>query len=135
MSQVIVNPCALPFVLVNHFNMPAKAIQTLMSAGNLFPHSNSARKRMRNETFLLQLGCGSKLYMPSTLNIDLILCHTQLILCAENVKSWVFHFTFQAYILPHTRDIHIECSKQFKWNLYFYVSGQSRLIWAALKLH
>ena len=23
------------------------------------------------------------------------------------------------------RDIHIECSKQFKRNLYFYVSGQS----------
>ena len=23
------------------------------------------------------------------------------------------------------RDIHIECSEQFKWNLYFYVSGQS----------
>ena len=47
-----------------------------------------------------------KLYIPSTLNIDLILWHTQLIVCAENVKSWykswVFPFTFQAYILPHT---------------------------------
>ena len=32
------------------------------------------------------------------------------------------------------RDIHIECSKQFKWNSYFYVSGQSRPFWAALKL-
>ena len=32
------------------------------------------------------------------------------------------------------RDIHTECSKQFKWNLYFYVSGQSRLFWAVLKL-
>ena len=29
-----------------------------------------------------------KLYIPSTLNIDLILWHTQLIACAENVKSW-----------------------------------------------
>ena len=27
---------------------------------------------------------------------------TQLIGCAENVKSWVFPFTVQAYILPHT---------------------------------
>ena len=48
----------------------------------------------------------AKLYIPSTLNIDLILWHTQLIVCAENVrswlKSWVFPFTFQAYILPHT---------------------------------
>ena len=27
-------------------------------------------------------------------------------------------------IIGHNlRDIHIECSKQFKWNLYFYVSG------------
>ena len=33
-----------------------------------------------------------------------------------------------------TRDIHIECSKQFKWNLYFYVTGQSRPFWAVLKL-
>ena len=30
----------------------------------------------------------AKLYIPSTLNIDLILWHTQLIVCAENVKSW-----------------------------------------------
>ena len=40
--------------------------------------------------------------MKSTLNIDLILWHTQLVVCAENVKSWGFPFTFQAYILPHT---------------------------------
>ena len=43
-----------------------------------------------------------KLFIPSTLNIDLLLWHTQLIVCAENLKSWVFPFTFQAYILPHT---------------------------------
>ena len=36
--------------------------------------------------------------------------------------------------LPKGRDIHIECSKQFKWNSYFYVSGQSQLCWAALEL-
>ena len=30
----------------------------------------------------------TKLYTPSTLNIDLILWHTQWIVCAENVKSW-----------------------------------------------
>ena len=48
----------------------------------------------------------SKLYIPSILNIDLILWHTKLIVCAENVKSWfkswVFPFTFQAYFLPNT---------------------------------
>ena len=32
------------------------------------------------------------------------------------------------------RDIHIECSKQFKWNLYFYGFGQSGPFWAELKL-
>ena len=32
------------------------------------------------------------------------------------------------------RDIYIECSKRFKWNSYFYVSGQSLPFWAALKL-
>ena len=55
-----------------------------------------------NQKFII----GAKVYIPSTLNIDLILWHTQLIVSAENVKSWfkswVFHFTFQAYILPHT---------------------------------
>ena len=35
---------------------------------------------------------------------------------------------------PTVRDIHIECSKQFKCNLYFYGSGQSRPFWAELKL-
>ena len=33
-----------------------------------------------------------------------------------------------------SRDIHIECSKQFKWNLYFCVSGQSGPFWVVLKL-
>ena len=30
--------------------------------------------------------------------------------------------------------IYTKYSKQFKWNSYFYVSGQSRPFWAALKL-
>ena len=42
-----------------------------------------------------------KLNIPSTLNIDLMLWHAQLIVCAENVKSWVNSFTFQAYTLLH----------------------------------
>ena len=61
-----------------------------------------------------------KLYIPSTLNIDLILWHTQLIVCAGNVKSWfkswIFHFTFQAYILPNI----LNCMgvSLFKFELY-----------------
>ena len=54
---------------------------------------------LKDDAALLKLKL--KLYIPSTLNIDLILWHTQLIVCAENVKSWfkswVFIFTFQAY--------------------------------------
>ena len=61
-------------------------------------------------SFVLQ----TKLYIPSTLNIDLILWHTQLIVCAENdiswFKSWVFPFTFQAY---HTSQIFAEMRTLF----------------------
>ena len=60
-----------------------------------------------------------KLYIPSTLNIDLILWHTQLIVCPENVKSWfkswVFPFTFQAYILSHT--LNCMCVSLFKFHI------------------
>ena len=52
-----------------------------------------------------------KLYIPNTLKIVILLWHTQLIVCAENVKlwfkSWVFPFTFQDYILPHTLNCNI----------------------------
>ena len=48
----------------------------------------------------INVGGIAQLYIPSTLNIGLILWHTQLNVCAENVnswiKSWVTHFTFQA---------------------------------------
>ena len=58
-------------------------------------------------------------YIPSTLNIKLIQWHTQLIVCAENdkswFKSWVFPFTFQAYILPHT--LNCMCVSLFKFHI------------------
>ena len=49
----------------------------------------------------------SIVYLYLAQNIDLILLwHTQLIVYAENVKSWFkswdFSFTFQAYILQNT---------------------------------
>ena len=43
-------------------------------------------------------------------------------------KTYLYPF------VPFNRDIHIECSKQFKLILYFYVFRQSRSFWAALKL-
>ena len=39
-----------------------------------------------------------------------------------------------AFDLNPERYIYIECSKQFKWNLYFCVSGQSQQFWTVLKL-
>ena len=54
---------------------------------------------------------------------------------SRTTKAWWLKFFFFATQIHITiRDIHIECSKQFKWNSYFYMSGQSRLFWAALKL-
>ena len=48
----------------------------------------------------------AKLYTPSTLNIDFIQWHTQLNMCAVKLITHDlihdFHFTFQAYALPHT---------------------------------
>ena len=38
--------------------------------------------------------CSPKLYIPSTLNIDLILWHTQLIVCAENSNQGLNHGVF-----------------------------------------
>ena len=46
--------------------------------------------------------------------------------------SILIYFLFDIFDTK-TRDIHIECSKQFKWNSYFYVSGQSGPFWAVLK--
>ena len=64
----------------------------------------------------------TKLYIPSAPNIDIILWHTQLIVCAENIKSWfkswVFPLTFQAYILLYTLDcMCVSLSKFHIWIL------------------
>ena len=56
-------------------------------------------------------------YIPSTLNVDLILWHTQLIVCAKNIKSWVIHFTFQAYTMPWLCPINwIVCVSLFEFH-------------------
>ena len=43
--------------------------------------------KLNNNKDVKNWATASKLYTPSTLNIDLILWHTQLIVCAENDKS------------------------------------------------
>ena len=52
------------------------------------------------------LALEAKLYTPSTLNIDFIQWHTKLNVCAVKLITHDlihdFHFTFQAYTLPHT---------------------------------
>jgi hypothetical protein len=67
--------------------------------------------------------CKTKLYIPNTLNIDLILWHTQLIACAENVKSWVIYFTFQAYTIPHTLNCICDCL--FKFHICIFSTAQN----------
>ena len=79
------------------------------------------------------------MYLFTAEPLDFIYCWTFEIICLL-LNLWIFFtaepldffycWTFE--IMP--RDIHIECSKQFKWNLYFYVSGQSGPFWAVLKL-
>ena len=79
------------------------------------------------------------MYLFTAEPLDFIYCWTFEIICLL-LNLWIFFtaepldffycWTFE--IMP--RDIHIECSKQFKWNLYFYVSGQSGLFCAVLKL-
>ena len=73
------------------------------------------RNKVRNQGYFMPLKRQAKLYIPSTLNIYLILWHTQWIVCAENVKSWGFPFTFQAYILPHT--LKYMCVSLFKFHI------------------
>ena len=69
---------------------------------------------------------GQKLYCERTL------WHSNSMFgSSHSATSW---FLVVEYVNSIARDIHIECSKQFKWNSYFYVSGQSRPFWAALKL-
>ena len=60
------------------------------------------------------LTIGTKLYIPSTLNIDLILWHTQNV--KTWVKSWVISFTFQAYTLPHT--LNFICVSLFTFHIW-----------------
>ena len=52
------------------------------------------------------------------------------------LNTYIFYHTDNWFLSlkDWPRDIHIECSKQFKWNLYIYVLGQSRPFWAVLKL-
>ena len=80
---------------------------------------HKSSKPLESTVHLFKWTSVSKLYISSTVNIDLILWHTQLIVCAENVKSWFkswdFPFTFQAYILPHTLDC--LCVSLFKFHI------------------
>ena len=45
---------------------------------------NETKMLMKKHSFRLGLEIYPKLYIPSTLNIDLIMWHKQLIVCAEN---------------------------------------------------
>ena len=74
-------------------------------------------------------------FRPRTLKIDLILW--QLILWAENVKSWlkswVFPFTFQVYILPNT--LNCMCVSLFKFRIWILEHFLCCQKWPALPRH
>ena len=59
-------------------------------------------------------------------HVDAIKCHS----CEMIFSGMWFWLFFQKIDM----DINIEWSKQFKWNLYFYASGQSGPFWAVVKL-
>ena len=103
-----------PLVLMPwwHFSMLPQAGNNLIGKSRQGTYLNDVR---------VQRGLGAKFQIQSTLNIDLILWHTQLIMCAENVKSWfksrVFPFTFQAHTLPHT----FICVSLLKFHICIFV--------------
>ena len=66
------------------------------------------------------------------------LCESEMLFCYQNCSDLLgekkFLISDREKLLKFEaegRDIHIECSKQFKWNSYFYVSGQ---IWNLSRL-
>ena len=69
------------------------------------------QKRRKSRLFPILVDHEAKLYIPSTLNIDLILWHTQLIVCAEMLNQG----SFQAYILTHT--VNCMCVSLFKFHI------------------
>ena len=76
-------------------------IPVIITKLNLYPRfRNSSTHQTKILTPLISW-LQAMLYIPSTLNIDLILWHTQLLVCAVKScsKSWVISFT---YTLPHT---------------------------------
>ena len=71
-------------------------LQITVQTKNLFImvwHKNASKWLRRGEL-------GAKLYIPSTLNFDLILWHIQLIVWAENVKSWFKSWVFKLIFCP-----------------------------------
>ena len=47
---------------------------------------------------------------------------------------WLFKLANAATHIAYVLTLNLVGSKQFQWNLYFYVSGQSGSFWAVLKL-
>ena len=71
-----------------------------------------------------------------TLNLkgSKLLLSTSMTIVMRYLPHDFWRFLVIRYSCKESRDIHIECSKQFKWKLYFYASGQSGPFWAVLKL-
>ena len=76
--------------------------------------------RLCKRPFNLHLDFWKSRYLS---NLRKISGHAHLIFFSVHL-SFFFSLSL-GFFQVYGRDIHIECSKQFKWNLYFYGSGQS----------
>jgi hypothetical protein len=68
--------------------------------------------------------------MNNILSDPILPCASQAHYLISRKPILTENYSFMAW----GRDVHMECSKKFKCNLYFYVSRQSRPFWAALIL-
>ena len=71
-------------------------------------------------------------FWPAGLNVEKFLIDLFFFSFSDLVKKRGLIKVDGSWVLPAARDINIECSKQFKWNLNFYGSGQSGPFWAEL---
>ena len=88
MKQVIVNPCALPLVLINHSNMLADAIQTWMSA-EIHTHTQAGAGKFHCWKILLILVLGKVASKTQ---------YSHFVICKVWVLGFTHHFTLHPLI-------------------------------------
>ena len=74
-----------------------REIKVSLEISRLDKHED-AREMNPSDTFMLHSNSAAKLYIPSTLNTDYLLWHTQSIVCA--VEFWIlgYYFHFSSFL-------------------------------------